>query len=156
MLSIKHNTRTDSSDNNHRSSSEPVFGKSSMKVLINLKVNEWTIISCRMCGDSINMRRVYVRNRSSEKSEAILMARGQTLTEWAGRAPRGKWYRDTRAPHAAPLDADRVRAPIQHRIPNIYQYALNVIIVIPKQITLPCGNTSKQNIESYKVSEIKL
>lgn len=60
MLSIKHNTRTDSSDNNHKSSSEPVFGKSSIKVVINLKVYEWGIIVSRVCGNSINMLRVYV------------------------------------------------------------------------------------------------
>lgn len=78
------------------------------------------------------------------------MARGLTLTEPRGRRARREWWcRGTRAPRSAPRRSTprRVRAPIQHRIPNIYQ-SLNYIIVIPKQITLPCDTTSERHLKS--------
>lgn len=77
-------------------------------------------------------------------SGAILMGRGQALTEWAARAPRVECrVPGPRAPRRYPRAP--LRAPIQHRIPNIYQYVLNVIIVIPGANYITLLTTSRSN-----------
>lgn len=84
------------------------------------------IIEIRVCDNAINMRRVY-------------MIKQPFVVRWAGGVIQGPWPgadwvsrpRGRREPIAArpeprtPRPAGRpVRAPIQHRIPNIYQYVL--------------------------------